>query len=105
MTMKEFRRATATEIDQAKKWVLANTPVHAKNFDPTSVPEYAQALEIIIFANGGRYADPDTKIASPAFPTVTIHTADGDVTVPCEPVGELIRIGLPEQLTTNHHQN
>lgn len=27
-----------------------------------------------------------------AFPTVTIHTVDGDVTMPCEPVGEYLAI-------------
>jgi hypothetical protein len=56
---KEYRQATAAEIELAKQWVLANTPVHPKDFDPTADPEYARALEIMIFANGGRYVDPD----------------------------------------------
>ena len=52
----EPRRATDREIALAKQWVEANTPVQPLGFDPTSAPEYAQALETIIFANGGRYA-------------------------------------------------
>jgi hypothetical protein len=28
----------------------------------------------------------------PPFPTVTLHTPDGDVTMPCEPVGEHLAI-------------
>lgn len=28
----------------------------------------------------------------PPFPTVTVHTSDGDVTMPCEPVGEHLAI-------------
>lgn len=34
----------------------------------------------------------DQKAVPPAFPTVTIHTSDGDLTVPCEPVGEYLAI-------------
>lgn len=55
-TTKEPRRATEREIELAKEWVRANNAVHPKDWDPTSEPEYAEALEIIIFANGGRYA-------------------------------------------------
>jgi hypothetical protein len=34
----------------------------------------------------------DRKSGPPAFPTITIHTPDGDVTMPCEPVGEYLAI-------------
>lgn len=33
---------------------------------------------------------PQTK--PPAFPTVTVHTPDGDVTMPCEPIGDQLAI-------------
>jgi hypothetical protein len=52
----EPRRATEREIELAKEWVRANNEVHPEGWDPTSEPEYTEALEIIIFASGGRYA-------------------------------------------------
>jgi hypothetical protein len=58
-TAGEPRRATEREIELAKNWVRANNPVTPAGWQPTDEPEYAEALEIIIFANGGRYAPPN----------------------------------------------
>ncbi len=54
----EPRRATTHEIAVAKQWMEANNPTRPQGWDPTSDPEYTHALEIIVFANGGRYAQP-----------------------------------------------
>ncbi len=34
----------------------------------------------------------DARLTPPPFPTLTIHTEDGDIVVPCEPVGEYLAI-------------
>lgn len=54
----EPRRAADREIGLAKAWVRANNEVQPDGWDPTDEDEYTKALEIIIFANGGRYLRP-----------------------------------------------
>jgi hypothetical protein len=73
----EYRRATDREIELAKRWVLANTSVHTEGFDPTDDPEYAKALELIIFTAGGRYEPP--KLDRLQTAAAVLHYAEGTI--------------------------
>lgn len=57
-TTREPRRATEREIELAKQWVRANNAVTSADWEPIDEPEYAHALEIIIFANGRTVLTP-----------------------------------------------
>jgi hypothetical protein len=57
----EIRRATEDEIRIAKAWVAQYECEFDESDDPLETKlerEYEHALEILIFANGGRQAQP-----------------------------------------------
>ncbi|GAA4439551.1 hypothetical protein [Phytohabitans houttuyneae] len=59
------RRATDREIDQATAWVrysMADAG-HSPELDAERLAEYDHALEVLIHANGGRYAEPIDRFA------------------------------------------
>ena len=42
-----------------------------------------------------------TKTTPPPFPTLTIHSSDGDIVVPCEPIGDWFAITPEFAMTAN----
>lgn len=57
-TQAEPRRATDEEIRTARAWVDETLPAWTDDTDAERQAEYEHALEVLIFAHGGRYRSP-----------------------------------------------